>query len=147
MRALLNKGRGLQAHRSSAVRKKKLPQGEPPVAYAENGQDPYPPRYDIGERIFWWARFWVAVLAVAGFGLAVGQWVMTRASVDYVDNAIIPLETKLNVEKIDQKIEGQQRVLGNVRDNLIILMDRQKAIPKPLPNPLPGETDVTPNSP
>ena len=82
--------------------------------------------YDMGERLFWWIRFWMAVLAVAGFGLAVGRWALTRASVEYVDQSVSTRETIENVKKVDEKIDDQQKVLGNVRDNLIILMDRQR---------------------
>jgi len=90
-------------------------------------------QYNMSEKLFWWIRFWSAVLVVAGFAIAVGKWAFSRASVEYVDRSISTRETIENVQKVDRKIEAQQKVLGNVRDNIIILMDRQQVKPKPLP--------------
>ena len=100
--------------------------------------------FDMSERLFWWVRFLGAVLLVSGFALGVGKWVYTRASVDevaavkqHVDAEVAKREPITHAREVEQRIEQQmatqRQVLGNVRDNLIILMDRQRVESKPLP--------------
>lgn len=98
-------------------------------------------QFNLSEKLFWWIRFWGAVLVVAGFGIAVGKWAFSRASVEYVDKSVSTRETIENVQKVDRKIEAQQKVLTNVRDNIIRLMDRQRVESKPLPTEM-RDSDV-----
>lgn len=93
--------------------------------------------YNMSERAFWWIRFWTAVIVVAGMALAGVQWGLTRASMD--DIAALDRrkenreDAKAERAKIEKRIDQQTNVVGNVRDNLIIMMERQRLQPKPLP--------------
>lgn len=91
------------------------------------------PRYTISERAFWWFRFWGAVIVVAGAGLAGVQWGLTRASKD--DVAAVAKAVELKEDRVTAQAERAaiRGVVSNVRDNVIILMERQRLEPKPLP--------------
>lgn len=89
--------------------------------------------------------FWVRLIGVAiplAFGMAtagisIGKWFWTRASTRDIAALEERKEDKAHAaeqrRRIMTRIDIMQPVLGNVRDNLLILMDRQRAKPKPLP--------------
>ena len=96
--------------------------------------------FSLSERTFWWVRFWTAVIVVAGMGLAGARWGLTRASLDDValkEDKTFAAEQR---SKIEAKVDAQGSVIGNVRDNLIVIMSRQGLQPVPLPDPLPKVT-------
>lgn len=93
--------------------------------------------------------FWVKLIsmtiplagAMTTCALAGGKWVYTRASTDAIAKLDATKEDKQIAtserRRIETKVDGQTQLIGNVRDNLIILMERQRAQPKPLPPALP----------
>ena len=98
--------------------------------------------------------FWVKVLsmsiaiatAMSTCALVTGKWAYTRASVDDIEALDRTKEDKINATaertKIEVKLNTQTQVLGNVRDNLILMMDRQNITTKPLPA---GVSPLMPN--
>lgn len=90
------------------------------------------------QRMSWWIKTVGIAAAMATTSLAVHKWILTRASVEYVDQRIETLEPRANARsvesRLEKKIDAHSEVLGNVRDNLIILMDRQRIEPKPMPD-------------
>lgn len=105
--------------------------------------------FSMSERTFWWLRFLMAVVAVSGMALAGAKWGVTRASIEDIEATKVSIRTldSLKMDKIeameahrelDTKVHEHAQVLGNVRDNLLIMMERQRLQPKPLPDALPA---------
>ena len=96
--------------------------------------------FSMSERAFWWIRFWTAVVVVAGMALAGAQWGLTRVSQEDLDELDARKEDRISAKeargRIEHRIDQQTQVVGNVRDNLIILMERNRLQPKPLPDAL-----------
>lgn len=104
--------------------------------------------WDSFKKLHWWVLLLTLASLLAGAALGLGKWVYTRASTDEVAavsakivsvEAIKEDKTNATTEraKLDAKIDEQSQVLGNVRDNLIVIMERQRLQPVPLPDPLP----------
>jgi hypothetical protein len=88
------------------------------------------------ERTAWWIKLLVASLALASSALIGGKWIYTRASIE--DVAALDqkkedrTDNRIDHARIEGRVDASAQVLGNVRDNLIILMERSGAKPAPL---------------
>lgn len=89
------------------------------------------------KRVAWWTKTIAMAAAIAATSLAAHKWILSRASVEYVEQRIETREPKENARvvesRLERKVDQHQEVLTNVRDNLLILMDRQRMPTKPLP--------------
>ena len=72
----------------------------------------------------WWLKFAIILAALWGIDRAFNEWISTRASIEYVDS---------ETNELKKTISKHQDVVQNIRENLLILMDRQRIQPVPMP--------------
>lgn len=98
--------------------------------------------WTLRNKVAWWLGFPAAVMATSALVLGLGKWIYSRASVEYVDQRVETREPRDNARaveaRIEKQVEKQDVVLNNVRDNLLLLMDRSRVEPKPMP-PIGGQ--------
>jgi hypothetical protein len=98
--------------------------------------------YTARDRLAWWAKVLTMASIIAGAALAGAAWVTTRASTDDIARLEAGKEDKANAQRergrLESTLSRQESVLGNVRDNLIILMQSRRLAPAPLPPALPS---------
>ena len=103
-----------------------------------------PQSFSARDRLFWWIKMLgVAIplaIAIAGSTLAFGRWAYTRASMADIEMLDRKKKDKIEAEierrTIEERVEHSAKVLGNVRDNLILLMERNRVQPKRLTDQL-----------
>lgn len=86
-----------------------------------------------GKRLMWRFQFAALVIAVVSGLLAGLGYLMTRASVDSVAALDEKKADKAEIQRLDNRVDSLNSLTHNVRDNLIVLMAKQKAEPVPLP--------------
>ena len=80
-------------------------------------------------RLMWRVQFAALVITITGGLLAGLGYMLTRASV-----ADLNLKAdKTEIQRLDGRLDTLGSLTNNVRDNLIVLMTKQKADPVPLP--------------
>ena len=80
-------------------------------------------------RLLWRVQFAGCVIAIAGGVIASLGYLLTRASVADLEAKA----DKTEITRLDSRLDTLGTLTNNVRDNLIVLMGRQKAEPVPLP--------------
>lgn len=93
------------------------------------------------DRLRWWSILLTLATLLGGMAFAGFQWGSTRASKEELSTVARTLdekkEDKVNADKererIAKGVDEQKAVLQNVRDNLLIMMERQRLEAKPLP--------------
>jgi hypothetical protein len=90
--------------------------------------------WSMFSRHLWWLKYAAVVAALWGVNRAFNEWIYTRASIAYVDQQIETRESKDSAIETKLSIKENAKVLNNVRDNLLILMDRQSVKSRPMPS-------------
>lgn len=112
------------------------------------GETPFNSTWDYKSRVYWWLRFWSAAIII-GAALSASfvkgyQWFVTRAGVDELKDMARQLDVDIQTRELkednraahvelNKKIDGQEVLLLNVRDNVVRLMAIDNVSPKPLP--------------
>ena len=89
--------------------------------------------YTFLQKMGWWAKVLTIASLLSGFSLYVGKWIYTRASTDEVAKKLDVQDYKEEHGKLERKVDQTQNTVGNVRDNLLLLMGAQKIVPVPMP--------------
>jgi hypothetical protein len=86
------------------------------------------------KRNLFWIKYAAVLAALWAVNRGFNEWISTRASIAYVDQQVSTRESKESALETKMDIKRNAEVLGNVRDNLLIIMDRQKIQALPMPS-------------
>jgi hypothetical protein len=93
--------------------------------------------WEISKRVAWWVKFLGAVFVMTGAVLGLGKWIYTRASVEDIEavarQKIDVVVHDRDIEKLDKRVEKQERVLGTIHLNVVRLMEKNNVQPTRLP--------------
>lgn len=80
-------------------------------------------------RVGWWVKILSLSAMLTASALGLGKWIYTRASIDDIAILEAKKQDRTEAAKQDRRLDNIQSTVGNVRDNVILLLDRQRIKP------------------
>ena len=94
---------------------------------------------EIRNRFGWWLKCIGTCVGIGAALFGVGSWFYSRASIADIASAKEQIQKELDskanmhdLRRIEKRMDKTEEIILNVRDNVLILMDRQNVKAKPL---------------
>lgn len=94
------------------------------------------------KRSLWWTKYGLQILVwsitIAAAVVGGGKWLYSRASTEDIEKAVSQKVDKedhaKDLDRVEKRVEKQEKVLGIIHTNVVRIMERQNIQPKKLPS-------------